>query len=101
VVDPKVIREDFSSVDHYPTDKKHLYRLFYQLTRITREKAALKEDGRLDALAGAVGYFKDKLARDQDDVAKEAREAALEEEIRKFLETHGGIKSRGPVYVRV
>ena len=101
VVDPKVIREDFSNVDHYPSDKKHLYRLFHQLTRITRDKGALKEDGRLDALAGAVSYFKDKLAQDQEDVAKNAREDALEEEIRKFLETHAGVKSRGPVYVKV
>ena len=101
MVDPQVIREDFSSVDRYPSDRKHFYRLFYQLTRITRDKGSLKEDGRLDALAGAVGYFRDKLAVAQEDVAKKAQEDAMEEEIRKFLEGHAGVHSGPPRWVRV
>lgn len=32
-------------------------RMFYQMTRITKERGALKHDDRLDALAMAVAYW--------------------------------------------
>jgi len=35
----------------------HRYQLFFQLTRITRDKGALAKDDRLDALAMAVAYW--------------------------------------------
>ena len=38
----------------------------YQLTRITRDKGALAQDDRLDALAMAVTYFAASMATDVD-----------------------------------
>ena len=101
VVDPSVIREDYSGVDRYPLEIRHHYRLFHQLTRITRDRGALRQDGRLDALAGAVGYFKDKLAKDQEDEADAARRQALEEEIARFLEGHTGVRPKGPMWATI
>jgi hypothetical protein len=98
VVDPAVIREDYGSVDRYPLEVRHHYRLFHQLTRITRDRGALKQDGRLDALAGAVGYFKDKLAQDQEAAAQRARDHAMDEEIKRFLEGHAGRAFTGPMW---
>lgn len=100
VVDPHVIREDYESVSRYPLEVRHHYRLFHQMTRITRDKGALKQDGRLDALAGAVGYYRDKIAQDQEDAAKAARDQALDEEIARFLEGHLGRAPTGPMWAR-
>lgn len=82
IVCQSVIQEDFqhtkresSSEDHAPL----LYSLFYQMTRITKEKGALKHDDRLDALAMAVGYWTDMMARDEMKAVSEAEEARLDE----------------------
>jgi hypothetical protein len=101
IVDPGVIREDYETVSRYPLEVRHHYRLFHQMTRITRDKGALRQDGRLDALAMAVGYFRDKLAMDQEEAASRAREEALDEELRKFLEGITGRAPRGPTWVDI
>ncbi|HWL80117.1 MAG TPA: phage terminase large subunit [Roseomonas sp.] len=100
IVDPRVIEKDYRSVESYSSDTKHAYRLFHQLTRITRDKGALKQDGRLDALAGAVAYFAERMARDQEKAAEELREEALRKELEKFIEACGGRTSVGPMWVR-
>lgn len=101
VVDPKVIRKDYASVDQYPLDSRHHYRLFHQLTRITRERGALRQDGRLDALAGAVSFFTDKLALDQDEMAKRAEDDALQKELDDFVQGITGKTPMGPRWVRL
>jgi hypothetical protein len=62
IVNQSLVEKDYSSVSHYPLDDQHRYRLFYQLTRITREKGALASDDRLDALAMAVAYWVNHMA---------------------------------------
>lgn len=62
VVDPKVIEWDFGSNSDLPADERLGYMLCYQLSRICREKGALKRDDRLDALALGVSWFTDSLA---------------------------------------
>ena len=47
-VDPKVITGDFESTEVYPLDKQNVYRLFYQMTRITNDRGSLAKDDRLD-----------------------------------------------------
>ena len=39
-----------------------MYMLFYQMSRMCREKFAVKHDDRLDALAQGVKYFQDAMA---------------------------------------
>ncbi len=53
VVDPAVIKNDRASASHLPPDKALRYQLFYQLSRITKERGSLAQDDRLDAVAGA------------------------------------------------
>ena len=79
VVDRKVIEEDLL-VD----DPK--YSLFYQLTRITRDRGALVHDDRLDALAGAVAYWQESLRRNQDKAHDEHLEELRDKELAKFAE---------------
>jgi len=101
IVDPKVIQEDYRAIQEYPGERAQHYSLFYQMTRITRDKGALTQDDRLDALAIAVGYWTEKMAQDAEVQAQRRREELLELELRKFLEAAGGSVPGGPRWVRV
>ena len=62
VVDRSVIEWDFKSNPDNPPEERLLYMLFYQMSRMCREKGAVKHDDRLDCLAQGVKYFTDALA---------------------------------------
>jgi hypothetical protein len=62
VVDRSVIDWDYASNKDAPPEERLLYMLFYQMSRMCREKGAVKHDDRLDALAQGVKYFTDALA---------------------------------------
>jgi hypothetical protein len=62
------------------------YRLFYQMTRITKERGSLAKDDRIDALALAVHYWTERLAQDVQDAARRHREEALLEEMKMIEE---------------
>jgi hypothetical protein len=84
VVPPRLVREDYSSVGDVPTDKQASYRLMYQLTRLTRDRGALRHDDRLDALAMAVQYYKDHACADVEANIKERKARLLEKEMDDF-----------------
>jgi len=85
IVDRSLIEQDFKSTQAYLPEHQNRYRLFYQLTRITRERGSLLKDDRLDALALAVHYWTDVMARDVDKAAAHMRQKALDEELKKFM----------------
>ena len=62
VVDRKVIEWDFKSNPDAPPEERLLYMLFYQMSRMCREKGAVRHDDRLDCLAQGVKYFTDCLS---------------------------------------
>jgi hypothetical protein len=62
VVDPKVIKWDFDSGSERPSESRFQYMLGYQISRMCREKGAVKHDDRIDALAQGVKWFTDALA---------------------------------------
>ena len=62
IVDRKVIEWDFKSNPDEAPEKRLMYMLFYQMSRMCKEKGAVKHDDRLDALAQGVKYFTDALA---------------------------------------
>lgn len=62
IVDRGVIEWDFKSNADEPPEERLLYMLFYQMSRMCREKGAVKHDDRLDALAQGVKYFQDAMA---------------------------------------
>jgi hypothetical protein len=79
IVDQRVIQKDFD------TAKDIKYSLFYQLTRLTRDRGALVHDDRLDALAIAVAYWTESMARDNNKAAHDIQSAALDKELKKFM----------------
>jgi hypothetical protein len=60
------------------------YQLFYQLTRITKDKGALSKDDRLDALAMACGYWVEQMDKDVKSTEEERKAALLDLELEKF-----------------
>ncbi len=62
VVDRSVIDWDFKSNPDAAPEERLLYMLFYQMSRMCREKGAVKHDDRLDCLAQGVKYYTDAMA---------------------------------------
>jgi hypothetical protein len=93
VVDPSVIRADYDSVQSYSGDTRSNYMLFHQLSRITRERGALRHDDRLDALAMAVAYWVQALAQDDAKKIKERQDDLMQRELDKFIDNALGRKA--------
>ena len=62
VVDKSVIEWDYASNPDTAPEKRLEYMLFYQMSRMCREKGAVRHDDRIDALAQGVKYFTDILS---------------------------------------
>tara|TARA_S200002703_G_scaffold73578_1_gene63502 strand:- start:149 stop:757 length:609 start_codon:yes stop_codon:yes gene_type:complete len=62
IVNKSVIDWDFKSNPDAPPEERLLYMLFYQMSRMCREKGAVKHDDRIDCLAQGVKYFTDAMA---------------------------------------
>ncbi len=81
VVDKNVIHWDYNSTKGLPPEKALKYMLFYQMTRLTREKGALSHDDRLDCLAIAVTYWVEQMGQDADKRIEQRNEALLKQEL--------------------
>lgn len=92
VVSRSVIEEDLKTEDPR-------YSLFYQLTRITRDRGALVHDDRLDALAGAVAYWMESLRKNQDTVHDEHLEELRREALNDFMDSAGQDVNHGDLWV--
>ena len=62
IVDPKVFEYDYRSNPDEPPEKRLEYMLMYQLSRMCKEKGAVRHDDRADALAQGVKWFIDAVA---------------------------------------
>ena len=78
VVDPGVIAKDL--------EEDPVYSLFYQMTRLTKERGSLVHDDRLDALEMAVAHFQSQMEVDTEDAAERHREEELEALLAKWQE---------------
>tara|TARA_R110002072_G_scaffold6389_5_gene37711 strand:- start:361 stop:2040 length:1680 start_codon:yes stop_codon:yes gene_type:complete len=85
IFDPKVIQQDFDSVQHHPPEKAQRYMLTYQMTRITKQRGALAHDDRLDALAMGVAYWVEQMASDVDREISDRKQELLMSELNKFV----------------
>ena len=86
IVDPNVITEDYNSTKEYNVEDSLRKQLFYQMTRITRERGSLRHDDRLDALSMAVGYWIEQIGADQKIETNRQKEEALDIELEKFMD---------------
>jgi hypothetical protein len=83
IIDRSVIEWDYSSNKDAPPEDRLLYMLFYQMSRMCREKGAVRHDDRLDSLAQGVKYFTDAMGIS----AFEAVKARRQEDWQDILDT--------------
>lgn len=77
------------------------YQLFYQLSRVTKDRGSLAHDDRLDALAIAVAHWVEMLQVDTDTAIDLAQENALQEELDRFMDHCLGRPSGGSKWVSI
>jgi hypothetical protein len=75
------------------------YQLFYQLTRITKDRGSLMKDDRLDALAMAVAYWVEQMSKDTSKTLDEFRASQLNEELERFAEAVFGVAQKSPSWM--
>jgi len=86
IVDKSVVEWDYNSNKEAPPEARLLYMLFYQMSRMCREKGAVKHDDRLDALAQGVKYFTDALAISAQEVVKERKREEWNDMLTAFMD---------------
>lgn len=87
VIDPEVIKWDFQSNQDLPQEERLPKMLMYQLTRMCREKGAVRHDDRVDALALGVRYFQDILAVSAEQAAIQKKRSEWNAMLDSFLST--------------
>jgi hypothetical protein len=95
VMDTKVIKDDYQSVQGLGSDNASRYQGLYQLTRITRDRGSLIHDDRVDALAMAVGYWTEHLSRSVEDAHKQHQDLLFQRELEDWNEQVLGVTSQG------
>jgi hypothetical protein len=93
IVDESVIHKDYNSTAHLPPDKALKYQLFYQMTRLTRDRGSLAHDDRLDVLAIGVNYWTEQMSRDVDEAIQTHKNDKLHRELDKFVDNALGRKT--------
>jgi hypothetical protein len=84
VIDPQCVRDDVETTKGLSPEDALSYRLFYQMTRISKMKGSLRHDDRLDALAAGVGYFIEQMKQDQDKMEDKRKDKSWKEELKVF-----------------
>jgi hypothetical protein len=84
IFDRNCITQDTNVHSSVSEDSRLQYQLFYQMTRITKDKGALRHDDRIDALATAVQYWLETMSQDADDSIKERERRDSDVLLRSF-----------------
>lgn len=92
VVNESVINNDYQSAANADGVRDINYSLFYQLTRLSRERGALAHDDRLDALAIGVAFFVESMAKDSQKGAQELTEEYIMEHMEQAIKGFSGAR---------
>ena len=85
IFDPKTIQDDYDSARlNYSPDKAPQYMLFYQMSRLSKERGSLRHDDRLDSLAQGVKFFLDYLDVDQEFQKNIRKEESVDRMLNQF-----------------
>jgi hypothetical protein len=86
IVDRSVVEWDFNSNKEAAPEERLLYMLFYQMSRMCREKGAVKHDDRLDCLAQGVKYFTEAMAISAYETVKQQRQEDWQDLMEEWLD---------------
>jgi len=87
VVNKSVIDWDYKSNPNEAPELRLMYMLFYQMSRMCREKGAVKHDDRLDCLAQGVKYYTDALSISANEAIKLRKRDEWNSLLQDFLES--------------
>ena len=82
VIDREEVERDYEESKEEPRRQ-----LFYQMTRLTRDKGSLQYDDRLDVLAMGVQYWWEQMAQDEHDAYKDRQQEEFMNGIMNFMNT--------------
>ncbi|BAQ94016.1 terminase large subunit [uncultured phage_MedDCM-OCT-S28-C3] len=91
VVDKDVIDWDYKSNKDEAPEKRLLYMLFYQMSRMCREKGAVRHDDRIDALAQGVKYFTDCMSISAQEAVNQRKREDWNDMLRASIEDPQGL----------
>ena len=86
VIDKGVIEWDFKSNPDEAPERRLMYMLFYQMSRMCREKGAVKHDDRIDCLAQGVQYFTDAMGISAQEAIKERKRMEWNQMLEDFID---------------
>ena len=86
VVNRSLVEWDYSSNQSAAPEERLLYMLFYQMSRMCRQKYAVKHDDRLDALAQGVKYFIDAFGISAREQIKLKKREEWDDQLEAFLD---------------
>ena len=86
ICDRSVIDWDYKSNKDEAPELRLQYMLFYQMSRMCREKGAVKHDDRLDCLAQGVKYYTDALSISANEAIKERKREEWNAMLQDFIE---------------
>ena len=86
IVNKSVVDWDYNSNKDEAPEKRLLYMLFYQMSRMCREKYAVKHDDRLDALAQGVKYYTESFSISANEQMKQRKRDEFQDMLESFLD---------------
>ena len=86
IVNKDIIDWDYGSNPEEAPEKRLQYMLFYQMSRMCREKGAIKHDDRLDCLSQGVKYFTDALAISAQETVNQRKREDWADMLEQFQE---------------
>lgn len=81
VMDASIIQQDYNM---FASEQNRQYRLFYQMTRLTKDRGSLKHDDAIDCLAMGVAYWLEQMGTDTDSIEAELEEKAILDSLEEF-----------------
>lgn len=95
VIDIECLHQDYEISKMHPIAKRKIYSMFYQMSRITRDRGSLHHDDRIDALASSVRHWVNMLKLDEEELKRRAKAQAYRDMIKDPLGTGQPIKTHG------
>ena len=86
IIDRGVVEWDYNSNKDEAPEKRILYMLFYQMSRMCREKFAIRHDDRLDSLAQGVKYFTDAMGISAMETVKQRKMDEWNDMLEAFMD---------------
>ena len=86
VIDRSVIDWDYTSNKDEAPEKRLMYMLFYQMSRMCMEKGAVRHDDRIDCLAQGVKYFTDAMGISAQEAVNQRKRDDWNDMVRSAIE---------------